>query len=353
MDQLSDRPEPLDLLSLSLEELRAYLVGLGQPSYRADQLYGWMYKGRAFDEMTNLPAPLIALLKEKALCTLPAVTKKLVSQIDGTVKFLFTLYDGQPIESVVMFYEHGISICISTQAGCRMGCKFCASTLNGKDRDLLPSEMLGQIIVAQREIGQRISNVVLMGIGEPLDNYDNVLKFLHLLGDEKGLCIGQRHVSLSTCGLADRIRQLSKEKLQITLSISLHAYSDEKRSELMPVNRKWNLNELLGACAEYFAATGRRISFEYTLIEGVNDQPDGAKRLALLLKRYMGDMPVHVNLIPVNPVKERGFVKSGVNAVEAFRKVLSDHGINATVRRKLGSDINASCGQLRHESKNC
>lgn len=234
-----------------------------------------------------------------------------------------------------------------------MGCKFCASTLNGKDRDLLPSEMLGQIIVAQREIGQRISNVVLMGIGEPLDNYDNVLKFLHLLGDEKGLCIGQRHVSLSTCGLADRIRQLSKEKLQITLSISLHAYSDEKRSELMPVNRKWNLNELLGACAEYFAATGRRISFEYTLIEGVNDQPDGAKRLALLLKRYMGDMPVHVNLIPVNPVKERGFVKSGVNAVEAFRKVLSDHGINATVRRKLGSDINASCGQLRHENKKC
>lgn len=353
MDQLSDRPEPLDLLSLSLEELRACLVGLGQPSYRADQLYGWMYKGRAFDEMTNLPAPLIALLKEKALCTLPAVTKKLVSKIDGTVKFLFTLYDGQPIESVVMFYEHGISICISTQAGCRMGCKFCASTLNGKDRDLLPSEMLGQIIVAQREIGQRISNVVLMGIGEPLDNYDNVLKFLHLLGDEKGLCIGQRHVSLSTCGLADRIRQLSKEKLQITLSISLHAYSDEKRSELMPVNRKWNLNELLGACAEYFAATGRRISFEYTLIEGVNDQPEGAKQLALLLKRYMGDMPVHVNLIPVNPVKERGFVKSGVNAVEAFRKVLSDHGINATVRRKLGSDINASCGQLRHESKNC
>ena len=340
-----------DILSFSLPELTDYLVARGFESYRAKQVYGWLYKGRRFEEMRNLPASLISFLEENALYSLPTVREKYVSAIDGTVKFLYSLYDRQPIESVVMQYEHGYSICISSQAGCRMGCKFCASTLNGKDRDLLPSEMLGQIIVAQRELGIRISNVVLMGIGEPLDNYDNVVRFLRLSGDENGLCIGQRHISLSTCGLVDGIKKLQKEDLQITLSISLHAYDDERRSRLMPVNNKWNLHELLSSCADYFRATGRRISFEYTLISGENDTPEGAKKLAALLHKYMRGMPLHVNLIPVNPVRERGFEKSSAGAVEIFQKTLAACGINATVRRRLGADINASCGQLRHRFK--
>lgn len=347
----ADVNKKIDVLSQSPEELKRTLTAAGFPAYRADQLYGWMCKGADFREMTNLPLDLRSFLEERALYALPRVGKKLVSSIDGTVKFLFTLYDGQLIESVVMRYEHGVTICISTQAGCRMGCRFCASTLNGKDRDLLPSEMLGQIIVAQRELSERISNVVLMGIGEPLDNYDNVLTFLRLLGEKKGLNVGSRHVSLSTCGLCDKIRMLAKEKLQITLSISLHAYTDEQRSALMPVNNRFNLHELLSACAEYFSATGRRISFEYTLISGVNDRPEGAVQLAALLNKYMAGMPVHVNLIPVNPVTERGFEKSGFESVELFKNTLIAQGVNATVRRKLGSDINASCGQLRHEVK--
>ena len=340
-----------DILSLTPDELGAWVVSRGFQSYRAAQIYDWMYKGVAIDEMRTLPKQLKETLKNDALYTLPTVREKLVSKIDGTVKFLFELYDGQVIESVVMFYEHGVTICISSQAGCRMGCRFCASTLNGKDRDLLPSEMLGQIISAQREIGQRISNVVMMGIGEPLDNFDNVLRFLYLIGEEKGLNIGQRHISLSTCGLVDRINDLAKEDLQITLSISLHAYNDETRSSIMPVNNKWNIEKLLRACADYFKRTGRRISFEYTLIAGVNDDVSGAVKLAEVLHRYMENMPLHVNLIPVNPVSERSFEKSGSKAVEAFQKTLASEGVNATVRRRLGADINASCGQLRHKYK--
>ena len=343
--------EKTDILSMNEKELTEYVKSLGFPAFRGKQLYGWMYKGASYEQMSNIPAALKEALKKEALYPLPVIEQKLVSAIDGTVKYLFRLYDGQLVESVVMQYEHGLSVCISSQAGCRMGCKFCASTLNGKDRDLLTSELLGQIIVASADFGKRISNVVMMGIGEPLDNYDNVLRFLHLVGDEKGLGIGARHISLSTCGLVDKIRMLQKEDLQITLSVSLHAYDNAHRSAIMPVNNKWCIEELLSACHDYFEATGRRISFEYTLISEMNDDPEGAVRLAAILKKYMKGMPVHVNLIPVNPVVERGFDRSSQARVEQFKKTLLNEGVNATVRRKLGADINASCGQLRHQNK--
>ncbi len=340
-----------DILSMNLEELTRFVEELGVPKFRAKQLYGWMLKATPLEQMKNIPSSLIELLKSNALYTLPAVEQKWESALDGTVKFLFKLHDGQFVESVVMQYEHGLSICISSQAGCRMGCRFCASTLHGKDRDLLPGELLGQILVAQREIGKRISSLVMMGIGEPLDNYDNVIRFLHLVTSKDGLNLGARHISLSTCGLVDKIYMLAKEQFQITLSISLHAYDDEKRSSIMPVNNKWNIDSLLNACASYFQTTGRRISFEYTLIAGVNDDEEGAKKLASLLHQYMRDMPLHVNLIPVNPVAERGFDRSSKERVERFKQTLIRHGVNATVRRKLGADIDASCGQLRHKKR--
>jgi len=279
------------------------------------------------------------------------VEQKLVSAIDGTVKFLFGLADGNCVESVVMKYEHGNTICISTQVGCRMGCKFCASTIGGRVRDLTPDELLGQVISAQKEIGERISNIVMMGIGEPLDNYDNVLKFLHLVNCEAGLNIGYRHISLSTCGLVDRIKMLMEEDLPITLSISLHAPDDETRSAIMPINNRYGVAELLDTCRAYFARTGRKISFEYTLIAGKNDSVENAQKLARVLNAHLRSrtetMPIHVNLIPVNEVSETGFRHSGREAVAAFAKTLESKGIRATVRRKLGSDINASCGQLR------
>ncbi len=348
---MTDKAKNTDILSMTREELTDFVEAMGVPSFRANQLWGWMYKGARIEEMTNLPESFRKILAQQVLYALPTVAKKQVSSIDGTVKLLFRLYDGQHVESVVMFYEHGISICISSQAGCRMGCKFCASTLHGKDRDLLPSEMLGQIVVAQREIGQRISGVVMMGIGEPLDNYDNVLRFLHLVSAPDGLNIGARHISLSTCGLVDKIRMLQQENLQITLSISLHACDDQKRSAIMPVNNRWNIQTLLTACSDYFKATGRRISFEYTLIAGVNDSAEDALKLSKLLTRYMGNMPIHVNLIPVNPVAERGFNRSAAKSVEEFKNLLISQRINATVRRKLGADIDASCGQLRHQKR--
>jgi 23S rRNA (adenine2503-C2)-methyltransferase len=261
------------------------------------------------------------------------------------------MHDGQLIESVVMRYEHGITICISSQAGCRMGCRFCASTLKGRDRNLYPSELLGQVIVAQRDLAERISGIVMMGIGEPLDNYDNVIRFLKLAGDPKGLGISYRSISLSTCGLVDRIYDLAKEDFPITLSISLHAICDEERSAIMPVNNKYNMDALLTACRDYFKITGRRISFEYTLISGVNDDDYHAKELATVLKRYMSDMPFHVNLIPVNDVAERGFKKGNQDSIRRFCQLLQQFKVNATVRRKLGSDINASCGQLRHNEQ--
>ena len=343
-----------DLLSLDRDELKAFLVELGEPAYRAEQIFVQLHRGLSPDEMTNIPKKLKESLAECACYPLPTVEKKLVSALDGTVKYLMKLYDGNCVESVVMKYNHGNTICISSQVGCRMGCKFCASTIGGRVRDLLPSELLGQIIVAAHDTGERIGGVVMMGIGEPLDNFDNVIKFLTLVGDEKGLNIGYRHISLSTCGLVDRICELAELNFPITLSISLHAPDDETRSKIMPVNNRYGVDELLAACKAYFAKTNRRLSFEYTLIAGENDSQENAEKLARVLNSALRTrsetMPIHVNLIPVNPVRETGFESSGKAAVQKFAAVLEKRGIRATVRRKLGSDINASCGQLRRES---
>ena len=340
-----------DLLSMTLPELTEFVKSLGEPAFRAGQIRDWLYRGYAYSEMTNLSKTLREKLEAQTVNRLPKVYRKFVSQIDGTVKYLFSMFDGQLIESVVMRYEHGITICISSQAGCRMGCRFCASTLKGRDRNLYPSELLGQVIVAQRDLGERISGIVMMGIGEPLDNYDNVIRFLQLAGDSKGLGISYRSISLSTCGLVDRIYDLAKEEFPITLSISLHAVCDEERSAIMPVNNKYNMDALLTACRDYFKITGRRISFEYTLIAGVNDDDHHARELAAVLKRYMPNMPFHVNLIPVNDVAERGFKRGNQEAIRRFCQMLQQNKVNATIRRKLGSDINASCGQLRHNEQ--
>lgn len=340
-----------DLMSMSLEEIKQITSSLGIPSFRADQIRAWAAKGTAVPDMSNLPASLRDKLSaEGYFVYLPKIKRKLVSEIDGTVKFLFELRDGQLIESVVMKYNHGNTICVSCQAGCRMGCRFCASTLRGLDRNLEPSEILGQVIAAQNSTGERISNIVMMGIGEPLDNYDNVLKFLRLVNAEDGLNIGYRHISLSTCGVVEGIRKLMNEDLPITLSISLHNVDTEQRKKIMPVTNKWSVEELLAACREYFAVTGRRISFEYTLISGENDSVGQAEKLAFELKKQLGNMPIHVNLIPLNNVTERAFKRSSAAAVETFKSKLISLGINATVRRRLGPDINASCGQLRYNN---
>lgn len=342
-----------DLLSLLPSELEAFVVSIGEPKYRASQLFSQMHKGIAPREMTNIGKSTLAKLDENAFFYLPSIRRKLVSRLDGTVKYLFELSDGNCVESVVMKYKHGNTVCISSQVGCRMGCAFCASTIGGKVRDLTASEILSQVIMAGKDTGERISNIVMMGIGEPLDNYDNVLKFLRLVGCENGLNIGYRHISLSTCGLCDKIDALAKEDLPITLSISLHASDDETRSAIMPVNRKWNIDRLLSSCKSYYAKTGRRISFEYTLIAGKNDSKEAALRLAELLNTRLRNrnakegFPIHVNLIPVNPVNETEFSASDKNAVESFAATLERKGIRATVRRRLGADINASCGQLR------
>lgn len=338
----------IDLLSLPYNEIENLVVSSGFPKFRAKQLYEWVSKGATYDEMTNLPKAF----KEKLIslsCFLhyPKIEQKLVSKIDGTVKYLFSLSDGQLIESVVMKYEHGNTICVSSQAGCRMGCRFCASTLKGLERNLTSSEIAGQVYVAQKDLDERISNIVLMGIGEPLDNYDNVIGFLHIVNREEGLNIGYRHISLSTCGVVDGINKLKDENLPITLSISLHNVNTEQRKELMPITNKWSVEKLLAACAEYFSATGRRISFEYTLIAGENDSASHASELASGLKKHLKGMPIHVNLIPLNTVSERQYKKSSSEAVNAFKTKLQSLGINATVRRRLGPDINASCGQLR------
>jgi len=302
--------------------------------------------------MTNIPKSLRDILTNEDIGILhyPKIVKKQVSSIDGTVKYLFELHDLQLIESVVMKYEHGNTICVSTQAGCRMGCKFCASTLGGKVRDLTAGEILGQIISAQRDFGERISGVVMMGIGEPLDNYDNVMRFLDIVGSPDSLNIGYRHISLSSCGLVDKINRLADEKYPITLSISLHATNDSERDKIMPINSKWNIDALLCACRDYFDKTGRRISFEYTLISGENDSPEQAKKLAELIKKYFRSRPVHVNLIPLNHVDERSFRAGSRAAVKTFCDTLNALGVNATVRRRLGPDIDASCGQLRHKA---
>ncbi len=344
-----------DLLALLPDELEALVVSLGEPKYRAKQLFAPMHEGTAPDDITNIGKALKAKLDGVAYYSLPSVRRKLVSALDGTVKYLFALDDGNAVESVVMKYKHGNTICISSQVGCRMGCAFCASTIGGKVRDLRPSEMLGQIIAAQKDTGERISNVVMMGIGEPLDNYQNVIKFLKLVNCADGLNIGYRHISLSTCGLAERIDDLSKENFPITLSISLHASDDATRSSIMPVNKKYNIDRLLTACKNYYAATGRRISFEYTLIAGKNDSKAAAAALADLLNSKLRSrtdtMPIHVNLIPVNPVTETQFSSSDKKAISEFAAMLEKKGVRATVRRTLGADINASCGQLRRENE--
>ena len=342
----------IDLLSLLPSELEQLMLSIGEPKSRASQLFPQLHRGLSPHEMTNVGKATREKLDAVSYCHFPTVRRKLVSAIDGTVKYLFELRDGHCVESVVMRYKHGNTICISSQVGCRMGCAFCASTIGGKVRDLAPSEMLGQVISAEVDMGERISNIVMMGIGEPLDNYDNALKFLRLVGDPKGLNIGYRHISLSTCGLVDRIDRLAHEDLPITLSISLHASDNETRNTIMPVNKKWNVESLLGACKRYFATTGRRISFEYTLIAGKNDSPEAASRLASLLNSHLRDrngnsMPIHVNLIPVNPVNETEFSASSKDAIAKFAAILEKRGIRATVRRRLGADINASCGQLR------
>lgn len=335
-----------DILSLSQDELKAYLSSLGEMPYRAKQIFTWLHKGVPFSEMTNIPAKLRSLLYESTEYRMPSIKQKFVSAADGTVKYLLRLIDGECIESVFMKYEHGNTLCVSSQAGCRMGCKFCASTISGRSRDLTPSEMLGQVIAASCDTGERVSGIVIMGIGEPLDNYDNVIKFLRLANDPDGLGIGYRHISLSTCGLADKIRRLADEKMQVTLSVSLHASENKIRSEIMPVNNKWNIEQVLSACKYYFSETGRRVSFEYTLIPGKNDTPENAVSLANLLKEHR-QTGAHVNLIPLNPVIETGFSEPDKNSARVFAEKLKSLGINATVRRKLGSDIDASCGQLR------
>jgi 23S rRNA (adenine2503-C2)-methyltransferase len=337
-----------DLLSLTASELTAYVVELGYPKFRAKQLLDWLNRGATFDEMSNLPRDFRARLAEVCELRTPLVEQKQVSQKDGTIKYLLRLIDGNCIESVLMRYKHGNTLCISSQVGCRMGCKFCASTIGGRVRDLAPSELLGQIIAVQKDTGERVSNVVMMGIGEPLDNYDNVIRFLRLVGSEDGLNIGYRHISLSTCGVVSGIERLAKEDLPITLSVSLHAANDETRSAIMPINQKWSIHALLTACVNYFATTGRRISFEYTLISGKNDSVEDAKELGKLLRRYFrkGE-PVHVNLIRINEVAETGFKRGTNESAYAFQHALETCGVTATLRRRLGADIDAACGQLR------
>ncbi len=339
--------EKTDLLSCSREELKELLKAAGQPAFRTEQVFSWLHEKRVptIEEMTNLSKDLREKLTQS--CEIPSLTivTKLVSAIDGTIKYLYRLPDGNCIETVLMRYKHGNSLCISTQVGCRMGCRFCASTLGGLVRNLKPSEMLLQIYETVRDTGERVDSLVLMGIGEPLDNYDNVMRFLELLTDEKGYQLGQRHISISTCGIVPRIRELMEKDLQITLSISLHGTDNETRSQTMPINAKYPIEQLMEACRQYVEKTGRRISFEYALVSGVNDTPEHAKKLADLLK----GMLCHVNLIPVNPVAERDFKRPPKERIYRFVSLLEQYGVNATVRRELGSDINASCGQLRRQ----
>lgn len=334
-----------DIKSMNLAELTEYVGTLGEKPFRAKQLYQWMHQKLAvsIDGMTNLPASFREKLKQEAEYVVLKQEAVQVSTQDGTRKYLFVLPDGNVIESVLMRYKFGNSVCISSQAGCRMGCRFCASTLDGLVRGLKPSEMLEQIYRIQADTGERVSHVVVMGTGEPLDNYENLLRFLQLLTDEKGLHLGQRNITVSTCGIVPKIRELAGEKLQINLALSLHASSQEKRLQLMPVANKYEIHEVLDACRYYFEQTGRRITFEYSLVAGVNDTAEDAGGLAELI----GDMNCHVNLIPVNPIRERDYVQPDRTAVYEFQKQLEKRGINATVRREMGRDIDGACGQLR------
>ena len=334
-----------DIKSLTLSELKNEMELMGEKAFRAKQMYEWMHKKLAadYEEMTNIPAALADKCRKQYTYTVLKTVRVQESRIDGTRKYLFELADGNTVESVLMRYKHGNSVCISSQVGCRMGCRFCASTLDGLERNLLPSEMLDQIYAITRHTGERVSNVVVMGSGEPMDNYDCLLRFIELLTDENGLNISQRNVTVSTCGIVPKMRQLADRKLQITLALSLHAATDEKRRMLMPVADSYSLRELMEVCSYYFEQTGRRITFEYSLVKDVNDTDEDARQLTALI----GHLNCHVNLIPVNPVKERDYVQSERHAVEAFKNKLEKNGINVTIRREMGRDIDGACGQLR------
>ena len=335
-----------DILSLLPEELEADFAALGEPKYRAGQVFRWLGRGvRDFDGMSDLPKSLREKLKEAYFLHEPKVLSKQVSQIDGTIKYLWELKDGNAVETVVMSYQHGNTVCISSQVGCRQGCAFCASTIGGLVRCLEPSEMLDEVLFSQLDSGKPISNIVLMGIGEPLDNFDNVMRFLELVNHPKGMNIGMRHISLSTCGLIERFDELADRDLQLTLSVSLHAPDDETRSKIMPANRGRGVGPLIEACKKYYRRTGRRISFEYAMIDGVNDTECHAR----LLAKHARAVCAHVNLIPLNHVEERQFKPSTPGHMKAFIKILEDAGVNVTVRRKLGGDVDASCGQLRRK----
>lgn len=334
-----------DIKSLYIEELKEYIAGLGEKPFRAAQIYQWLHEKcvTSFDEMTNIPAALRETLKERFELTVLQQETVQVSELDGTRKYLFRLSDGNMIESVFMRYRHGNSVCVSSQAGCRMGCSFCASAVGGLVRNLQPSEMLDQIYRIGADTGERISHVVVMGTGEPLDNYDNLLRFIRILSGEGGLHISQRGITVSTCGLAPQIRQLAGEHLQITLALSLHASTQEKREKIMPAAHLYDLDEVLAACGEYFEETGRRMTYEYSLIAGVNDTAQDARELAALLK----GRNCHLNLIPVNPVRERGYRRPDEKSVRDFQNKLDKSGINVTIRREMGADIDGACGQLR------
>ena len=340
--------EKIDIRSMNLGELTLFVTQIGEPKFRAAQLFKWLQSGVTdFEEMSDLPYALRQKLKESCYIADVKIVRRLVSRLDETVKYLYELYDGECIESVLMRYEHGYTVCISTQVGCRMGCGFCASGLNGLFRNLTASEMLAQITAAQRDNNIRVSNIVMMGMGEPLDNFDNSIRFLQLVSCDNGLNIGLRHISLSTSGVVSGIEKLKEYNFPITLSISLHAPNDKIRNSMMKVNKKWNIESLLMACRAYQAVTTRRISFEYALIDGVNDSEACADELARKLKGIM----CHVNLIPVNSVKENGYKRPDKSRIIFFRDRLIKKGVNATVRRTLGADINASCGQLRRQAK--
>ena len=334
-----------DLRSLTLGELMEELKGIGEKAFRAKQVYEWLHVKLvdSFDEMTNISKELRSKLKEYYVIPTVQMIERQESKLDGTNKFLFQLSDGHMVESVLMRYNHGNSVCISSQVGCRMGCKFCASTIGGLERNLLASEMVGQIYQIQKISGERVSNIVVMGTGEPMDNYDNFLRFVKLISDENGLHISQRNITVSTCGIVPNMRRLAEEKLQITLALSLHGSTQEKRRESMPVANKYELAEVLAACDYYFEQTGRRITFEYSLVHGVNDREEDAKELISILK----PRNCHLNLIPVNPIKERNFEKPSRKSAENFKNKLEKNGINVTIRREMGSDIDGACGQLR------
>lgn len=339
----------IDIKSMNLAELTAFLEGLGEKGFRAKQIYQWIHQKHIekFAEMTNISKKLITELEERTYLTCLQMEEVQTSKIDGTKKYLFLLEDGNVIESVLMRYKHGNSVCISSQVGCRMGCRFCASTLDGLVRGLTAGEMLDQIYRIGKDIGERISNVVVMGTGEPLDNYENLLRFIQLLTDENGINISQRNLTVSTCGIVPKMRELADERLAITLALSLHASSQEKRLELMPVANKYDIHDVIDACKYYFDVTGRRITFEYSLVGGVNDTDEDANRLSALIK----GMNCHVNLIPVNPIKERDYVQSNARVIEAFKNKLEKNGINVTIRREMGRDIDGACGQLRKRYK--